>query len=385
MARTITKNHRLTYILQIAGLAFLFLCLSCSAQGQNRWRIETVDGGRGTPVGHSPSLAIDSAGNFHLGYIDTSRNVLLYAYRGKQEQHWDKMDLDSSVGYSATLALDRHGKPHFAYQGFYENGLHYAVWDGSVWHKQLIDPLSVAFFMSMQIDKSDNPKISYYKRMNQDNSFALQLKYAFFDGTSWYRETVDPREGTGKFNSLALDGEGNPHIVYSNIVSYDLEYAHSDATQWVHATPDTRRSSGGILGASGLAIDANGNVCFAYVEFAHHQLKFTYRNGNSWESEVIQQLSAKSDQIDRISMKFDHQNRLHIAYIDYARNELKYGLRTDHGWQLESVDPGTDSVVTPSLALDPNDVPHIAYFDETAGAVKVAHWEAVAANVSSQP
>jgi hypothetical protein len=365
------------------AVAFLLVC--SSAQGQNRWRIETVDGGRGTAVGHSPSLAIDSAGNFHLGYIDTSRNVLLYAYRGKQEQHWDKMDLDTSVGYSATLALDSRGKPHFAYQGFYENGLHYAVWDGSMWHKQVIDPLSVAFFMSMQIDKADHPKISYYKRMNPDSSFALQLKYAYFDGTSWYRETVDPREGTGKFNTLALDGEGNPHIVYSNIVSYDLEYAHWDGTQWVHATPDTRRASGGILGASGLAIDGNGNVCFIYVEFAHHQLKFTYRNGNAWESEVIQQLSAKSDQIDRISMKFDHQNHLHIAYIDYARNELKYGLRTEHGWQLESVDPGTDSVVTPSLALDPKDVPHIAYFDETAGAVKVAHWEAAPVDVPTRP
>ena len=168
MARTITANHRLTYLWPIVGLTLLFVCSSYSAQGQNRWRIETVDGGKGTPVGHSPSLAIDSAGNFHLGYIDTSRNVLLYAYRGKQEQHWDKMDLDSSVGYSATLALDVNGKPNFAYQGYYENGLHYAVWDGSVWHKQLIDPLSVAFFMSMQIDKSDHPKISYYKRMNPD-------------------------------------------------------------------------------------------------------------------------------------------------------------------------------------------------------------------------
>jgi hypothetical protein len=164
-----------------------------------------------------------------------------------------------------------------------------------------------------------------------------------------------------------------------------LEYAHWDGTQWVHATPDTRRASGGILGASGLAIDGNGNVCFIYVEFAHHQLKFTYRNGNAWESEVIQQLSAKSDQIDRISMKFDHQNHLHIAYVDYARNELKYGLRTDHGWQLQSVDPGTDSVVTPSLALDPKDVPHIAYFDETAGAVKVAHWEAAPVDVPTRP
>jgi hypothetical protein len=367
-------------LLRACALLCLFHCFSRITQAQNVWQIESVDGGRGTALGHSPSLAIDHAGNLHLGYIDTSRNVLRYAYRGKHEDHWDKMDLDTSVGYSATLALDAQGKPHFAYQGFYEKGLHYAAWDGSTWHKQLIDPLSVAFFMSMQIDKQGNPKISYYKRMNPDSSFALQLKYAFFDGSSWYRETIDPREGTGKFNTLALDEDGNPHIVYSNIVSYDLEYAHWDGTQWVHATPDTRSASGGILGASGMAVDANGNPCFAYVEFAHHILKFTYKVNNSYQSDIIQQIGGKTDQIDRISMMYDHQNRLHIAYVDYARNEVKYGLRDEHGWKLEVVDSGTDLVATPSLALDENDSPHIAYFDESAGSVKVAHQQVPAAN-----
>jgi len=386
MVHNSTAKKRFAYIVRMVALSCLFLGLTWPAQAQNHWRIETVDGGRGTAVGHSPTLAIDKAGNFHLGYIDTSRNVLLYAYRGKEEQHWDKMDLAISVGYSATLAVDGQGKPHFAYQGFYENGLHYAVWDGSAWQKQLIDPLSVAFFMSMQIDNSGHPKISYYKRMNPDNSFALQLKYAFFDGTSWFRETVDPREGTGKFNTLALDAEGNPHIVYSNIVSYDLEYAHWDGTQWVHNTPNTRKSSGGILGASGLAIDANGNPYFVYIELANHLLKFTYRDGNTWQTEVLQPLSAKSDQIDRISMKFDHKNRLHIAYIDYSKNELKYGLRSEGSWKIEVVDPGTDSVATPSLALDQNDIPHIAYFDETSGAVRVAHMEAPASgSVTGRP
>jgi hypothetical protein len=54
---------------------------------------------------------------------------------------------------------------------------------------------------------------------------------------------------------------------------------------------------------------------------------------------------------------------------------LKYGVHTDQGWQLEVVDPGTDTVTTPSLALDAQDTPHIAYFDESAGSVRVAHLE----------
>jgi hypothetical protein len=74
-------------------------------------------------------------------------------------------------------------------------------------------------------------------------------------------------------------------------------------------------------------------------------------------------------------MKMDRQNRPNIAYIDYSRNEVKYLVRTDQGWKFAVVESGTDLVMIPSLALDAKDLPHIAYFDETIGAVRVAHPE----------
>jgi hypothetical protein len=360
------------YFVHACCLVFLLSCFSFAARAQNQWHIETIDGGTGGPVGRSPSLAIDKSGNLHLGYIDWGRFVLRYAYRGANGTQWAKMDLAKDVGYSAALAVDASGNPHFAFQGYYENSLRYASWDGKTWHSQLIDPLSVAFFLCIQIDSQGHPKISYYKRMNPDHSFALQLKYAYFDGSAWYRETVDPREGTGKFNTLALDPDGNPHIAYSNIVSYDLEYTHWDGSQWVHNTPDTRRESGGILGPSGIALDSMGNPYFLYMEYTRKQLKYAHRQGNSWATEVVDKMAGRVDQVDRISVQMDHQNRPHITYYDYGRSELKYAVRTDQGWQIEIVDTSSDSDVTPSLVLDANDSPYIAYFDETNGSVRLA-------------
>jgi hypothetical protein len=374
-SREIRAARRNAHLGHTACLFLMLTSFSFEVRAQNQWHLETVDGGTGAPIGRSPSLAIDKSGNLHLGFIDGGRNVLRYAYRGANDTQWAKMDLAKDVGYAAAVAVDASGKPHFAFQGFYENGLRYASWDGKAWHSQVIDPLSVAFFLCVQIDPQGHPKISYYKRMNSDHSFALQLKYAYFDGSAWYRETVDPREGTGKFNTLALDPDGNPHIAYSNIVSYDLEYVHWDGAQWVHNTPDTRRESGGILGPSGMAVDSAGNPYFVYMEFAHKQLKYAYRHGNSWETEVVDKMVGRTDQVDRISIKMDRQNRPHIAYYDYGRSELKYAVRTDQGWQIEIVDTSSDSDVTPSLVLDANDSPYIAFSDETNGSVRLASIE----------
>jgi len=377
--------QRTRYVRGVLAVASFLASIAntTTTRAQNRWNIETIDGGLGPPVGRSPSLTIDKEGNLHLGYIDGGRNVLRYAYRGAKDKDWAKMDLARDVGYSAALAVDGNGNPHFAFQGFYENGLRYASWDGKSWHSQLIDPLSVAFFLCIQIDPQGHPKISYYKRMNPDHSFALQLKYAYFDGSAWYRETVDRREGTGKFNTMVLDPDGNPHIVYSNIVSFDLEYVHWDGSQWVHSTPDTSRASGTILGPSGMAVDSEGHPYFLYMDSAYKQLKYAYRHGNTWETEVVDRMAGRVDQVDRIPVRIDRQNRPHIAYFDYGRNELKHAVRTEQGWQIEVVDPGTDSDVTPSLTLDANDSPYIAFFDETVGCIRVASLEIPAAPKSS--
>ena len=132
-----------------------------------------------------------------------------------------------------------------------------------------------------------------------------------------------------------------------------------------------------------MAVDSAGNPCFLYIEFAHKVLKYAYRKGNFWETEVVEKMTGRVDQIDRISVKMDHQNRPHIAYFDYGRGELKYAVRTDQGWQIEVVDPSSDTDVTPSLVLDANDSPSIAFSDETNGSVRLATPEAPASPKTS--
>src|SRR5205807_4692895 len=115
---------------------------------------------------------------------------------------------------------------NFAYDGPSESGLRYARWDGGKWVRQTIDNEPIEFFNFIRIAPDGFPRISYYHRLVRgetgEGSYALHLKYAAYDGARWYTETVDPRSGTGKFNSLTLDRQGLPNIAYSDVTSGDL-------------------------------------------------------------------------------------------------------------------------------------------------------------------
>jgi hypothetical protein len=67
------------------------------------------------------------------------------------------------------------------------------------------------------IDQEGRPHISYL--------YGLELRYAYYNGTSWQIETVTSGEGS---TSLALDSAGLAHISYYNPEEDCLKYAHQE-------------------------------------------------------------------------------------------------------------------------------------------------------------
>ena len=65
--------------------------------------------------------------------------------------------------------------------------------------------------------------ISYYDYTNTN------LKYAYYDGSSWHIETVDSYGDVGMFtSSIALDSNDHPHISYYDVSWGNLKYARMD-------------------------------------------------------------------------------------------------------------------------------------------------------------
>lgn len=377
-SRRSTPSGRRVLILGALLAACLVLPRTLKAQVQDLWRIETVDNDPSSDVGRYPALAIGPDGSLNVGYYDATHNALRYAYRAKSEKRWYRMQVDSRSGTYVSLAVDAAGHPHFAYNSVFEDGLHYATWDGKTWHRQIIDTEHTNYYTGLQLDSEGHPRISYYLYHAPDHTYILHLKYAAFDGKKWTIETVDKRSETGKFNSLALDAAGNPHIAYANVGLGDLLYAAWDGSNWNFGTPDSRRLHNDYVGiGNSIALDKAGNPHIAYLDYTQNLIKYVYFDGKKWNQETVNQMVSRGE-VDHVSLKLDSRGRPHIAYYDGGSGVLKYASRTADGWQTEVVDNSGNNGKFPSLCLDADDTPYIAYYALDRHALRVAHLERTA-------
>jgi hypothetical protein len=377
-----SKQRRLLRRVWATTLLLLAWALLHPVSGlcSGKWHVEVVDNGAGHDVGRYSSLAIDRFGDFHVAYYDQTARALRYAYRGKSDSRWYTMEVDQLAGTYLSLAVDAQGYPHVAYNSEYETGLHYAYWDGKNWHRMIIDPVRTDRFANLQLDAAGHPHISYYRENYGANQYALYLKYAFFDGKTWYVQAVDHHWGAGKANSIALDSNGRPWIAYSVSDAQDLAYAHWDGSRWQYGMADTRAANKtDYVGmANSIAVDAQDQPHIAYLDGTRALLKYAWEDRGVWHSEVVDQLNALEGDWDHVSLKLDHEGNPHIAYYDAGLGALKYAYKDGKGWHVDVVDDQGNVGEYPSLYLDVQGVPYISYYDVTDGQLKLAYFETTA-------
>jgi hypothetical protein len=116
------------------------------------------------------------------------------------------------------------------------------------------------------VDSQHTPSRPYLAHYDADRG---DLKYAY--GTdpniwhlAWHSETVDTGGARGdvrQYASLALDGDGYPHISYYDVDGEKLKYVYQDEDGW---HPETVDDAGDVGRWSSLAIDGAGSVHLAY-------------------------------------------------------------------------------------------------------------------------
>lgn len=378
--KSLLRSHRLQRVILATVSYVLFTAASASAQN---WRTDNVDPS-GHDVGNFSALGVDGDGNLHLAYWDASGNAprgqLIYAFRGVHDKQWSRMVLDNDGTY-VSLAVDKANRPHIAYNSKRENGLHYAYWDGSVWHKQVIDPGHINYLLSIQVDDEGHPKISYYLYHQPTGEYSLHLKYAYFDGKQWYIQTVDPRDHTGKMNSLALDHDGKPYIAYVYVANGvgDMFFTRWDGESWQYSVADRKTSENRMYSmGNSVGVDSQGHPHIAYLDSYAKALKCVSWDGTRWKVEKVDSVSSVS-LLDHPSLKIDRQDRIHIAYADAGAGILKYAAEGPDGWKTEVVDHEGDVGLHPSLALDTNGNAYVSYYDVDNKTLRVARREPGAA------
>jgi len=313
------------------------------------WQVERVDA-RG--VVEQVSLVLDSDGNPHIAYYESSGKDLRYArWDGSA---WTLQDVDTAgtVGFSPSVVVDSSGRAHILYVDGSRERLKNAWSDGTAWAAEDVDDtgayvtgLEDAQWTRAVMDASDVLHVCY------TNNTAATLRYARFSGGTWVRETVDGGTwGVGFECSIAIDATRFPHITYRNESSGSLAYAAWNGTAWNVTTVD---SVEGVRDWTSLALDAAGHPYISYVPRSVIGGKISYWDGVAWRTLVPAASTHFSPAI-----AFDAQGRLHAPTWGFPPGVTNYTL-WDGTWMNESF-PAEFRDAT-DLALDADGLPHLAW------------------------
>jgi hypothetical protein len=303
---------------------WLWTALGVTAAG---WTVDMVDP---TGGGTFTSLRFDKTGNAHVAYYDEPEHLLRYGFWDHRLRQWFTTNIDQSAGF-CSLTLDSRQLPHISYMGWGTGQVKYAHWDGSSWKKETIEMRgkNIGFYSSIAVDLNDNPIISFYEysTASEGNEPLLRLRTVNWNGSYWTVRTVDGTPGSGKFNSIAADSLGRPHVAYAN------------------------------------------------VKYEHATLRYASWDGHAWNPQIIEGVERTGYAAFSVSLALDHRDRPHIAYTDVNKRLVKYITKSGDTWKSEVVD-SLERLGYPDrngIALDPNGNPYISYYDEGSGQLKVAH------------
>ena len=348
-----------------------------------RWRTETVRGN----VFSKSSLALDAAGNPHIAFRMGTSAVVGYAHwdgGAWQVQSVDQVSFPQTFGLGS-LALDANDNPHIVYNTF-NNGsgnpelLKHAYWDGAAWQVQTVDN-GLVYDSALALDANGAPHAGYAIRSDFDT---YVLKYAFWDGLVWQTEIVDGEvEDAGVFSaSLTLDTGGDPHLGYvldAFTGAAVVKYAYQDGGNWQLEPVSTLDS---VYAVEDIELDLDSgetaHLIYFITDDEDYALRYAYRDGASWQEETLDggEGAGYLLRVPVLGASLDADDRLHTSYYEPHHEDLRY-ITWAPNWQMRTI-PDAGMMRSPSLAVQTaieGITPHIAYYNETGGQVKLTSWD----------
>jgi hypothetical protein len=215
----------------------------------------------------------------------------------------------------------------------------------------------------------------------------------------------DPANTIGLSTSVAMDPRGNAWVSYRDVTAAALKVAHYVGsggncidTAWSCTTVDDPTNSVGNY--SSIAIDSSGNAWVSYQDITANTMKVAHYVGSggsgctgSPSNPTDWSCTAVDDPANSVgeytSIAIDSNNNAWVSYRDNSASALKVahyvgsgGSCTDTAWSCTTVDQVTSVGQYSSIAIDSSGNAWVSYQDTTASSVKVAHYVGSAGSCS---
>jgi hypothetical protein len=295
--------------------------LALVATAWSGWQSETV--ASEGDVGWGCSLAVDRWGRPQISYVDKTQGKVMYARYGGTSWEFETVASDVDVTGRTALALDALDNPYVVFQDNTENELTYARRSGTNWVTEtIVSGVNYGNYVSINV-WPDMPRVTYTQPVGNP----ISLRYAYRDGEGWHTETV-VSSGGGNFNSLFIDNQGNPGVVYVNDTSRSVRYGVRKGSTWslddiaegtdcdAYVGPDGKAHVGfaklandgiyyavstsggswnienvpGVVGSPAfteICVNGAGNVFLSYFNFDKFNLHVMIKKGSTWTHELV--------------------------------------------------------------------------------------------------
>ena len=368
--------------------------LKVAVKNGTEWEVQTVPKA-GKQVGMYPDMALDSQENPHLVYTGQDGQALKYA--SKLEGEWKISDMvpyenppENYFFRAPSIALDQEDLPVVAFP--FNNELFYATLRNDTWQYEAISPDLEVQECDLTTDMSGISHVAftaYDYESTPSGSTPRDVFYAEKMQSGWSVEKVD--DGEIYSPRMVVDTEGNVSILYYDNYAKEIRYGKKVEGSW----DISHVASNDYYYGLAHAVDSVGISHMAFVKRVQPLDEESFKDaGTSRHSgELIhgvlldgQWSLEKFDEIEyfygarEISLVLDPFDNPHISYgtgsMELLPNEfeeedekidLKYAWFDGNTWHtgILAKEYTRDFAMYTSLALDGNDLSHVAYFTGT--------------------
>ncbi len=306
------------------------------------WEIALVDD-QGDDTGSSPNIVIGEDNLPRIIYSSSSQDSLLgihselrFAQKilnpdGSGTFIWQKSALDNSGyrGLFASAVMDTDHHYHIVTINSNTMDLEYAYYDGtnspafeSAVSLKGYDVSDVQ--VSIGITPGAVPIIALHHPSGE--LWVLQRSSAPPSAGNWQSTVVEPfvnNEDRGRFVSLAVDGQGWPHLCYFrwDRSRSELWYNHFNGSSWQMKVVDTE----GMTGAScSIALNAAGRPLISYLNSSNNDLKIAFLRDPAnmlWDTWTVDYSLATGYASD---LAISSAGNVGVSYYDFSLQGLKF-------------------------------------------------------------